>query len=507
MTLSWFSRHKRALLTFGGMAFVLFVFLAMAWERRWISDDGLIYVRTVRQILDGHGPTFNIAERAEANTSALWPWFVAAITAIVRADACHVAVFGGIACTVVGVALAMLTTRRWHVMRGTKAVLVPGSIVLVLGMYPYWDYASSGLENGFCILWVACAWFALVRMRGTPSTRAQYLAAFALGLGPLSRPDLALVSGVFLVAGWLLLRPTRRRTIALLATAIAFPVAFEIFRAGYYGTLVPLPALAKSATHAEWERGFLYLLDVVRPYWLIIPIPALAAIGVYALRRVPASRADRIVAVTPIIAAVLVSIYILRVGGDFMHGRMWLTPLFLAALPATMLPFDRATAVPIGVVWLWAAVIGPVRNDHKNNGVAWFTNDERLGYATWTGEWNPIDDAPFIHALRGTQYTVADAVKYGRHLMVTEGGSTYPLAADVREPIVYVAGRLGTGGVVTPLDGFVADTLGLSNPLGARITQTHPDGGPGHQKSIPMEWLIADFSDPREMKPTASRFG
>ena len=50
-------------------------FAVLAWQRRWISDDGLIFVRTVRQVLDGNGPVFNVFERAESGTSTLWTYF------------------------------------------------------------------------------------------------------------------------------------------------------------------------------------------------------------------------------------------------------------------------------------------------------------------------------------------------------------------------------------------------------------------------------------------------
>lgn len=43
-----------------------------AWQRRWIADDGLIVLRTVRNLLAGNGPVFNAGERVESNTSTLW---------------------------------------------------------------------------------------------------------------------------------------------------------------------------------------------------------------------------------------------------------------------------------------------------------------------------------------------------------------------------------------------------------------------------------------------------
>ena len=43
-----------------------------SWQRRWIADDGLIVLRTVRNLLAGTGPVFNQGERVEANTSTAW---------------------------------------------------------------------------------------------------------------------------------------------------------------------------------------------------------------------------------------------------------------------------------------------------------------------------------------------------------------------------------------------------------------------------------------------------
>ncbi len=44
----------------------------LGWQQRWIADDGLIVLRTVRHLLAGNGPVFNAGERLEVNTSAAW---------------------------------------------------------------------------------------------------------------------------------------------------------------------------------------------------------------------------------------------------------------------------------------------------------------------------------------------------------------------------------------------------------------------------------------------------
>ena len=49
---------------------------------------------------------------------------------------------------------------------------------------------------------------------------------------------------------------------------IALPVAYQVFRMGFYGSLVPGTAVAKEGGSANLSRGWDYLLDFAEPYWL-----------------------------------------------------------------------------------------------------------------------------------------------------------------------------------------------------------------------------------------------
>ena len=53
-------------------ALVVLVFLAVLVRTAWISDDGLISLRTVMNVTHGHGLTFNIGERVQTFTHPLW---------------------------------------------------------------------------------------------------------------------------------------------------------------------------------------------------------------------------------------------------------------------------------------------------------------------------------------------------------------------------------------------------------------------------------------------------
>jgi arabinofuranosyltransferase len=481
-----------ALTTFG-IAVVVVTFAVLAYRRRWISDDGLIVVRTVRNILAGNGPVFNGFERAEANTSTLWTWILALVTGVGRQAPNLTAVVTGGVFSVSGLALAIDATRRWWRLRGETGVLAPATAWVVIATVPFWDFATTGLETGLMFLWIALCWRLLVTLQ--PGFRGELRAIIVFGLGPLIRPDFALIAVVFAVAGWLLVRPSRRRTLALIGAGVALPLAYEIFRAGYYGTLVPLPALAKSASAAKWGRGFEYVIDYVVPYSFWLPLVAIIPLVALAIRTRAFERRDLIVILAPIASGLLLALYVVRVGGDFMHGRLLLAPTFLLLLPALVWPVRKLTAASLALLAGWGIVTGYTRGQQPN---AWqpYVMDERNGYAHWTRSRHPIDPALFIAADGVASVMAADAIATGRRSLVSEGGVETPLAPHWQVPLVFAAGRLGTGGLIAPIDGIVVDSLGLANPLGARITPTNAGGFVGHEKSLPFSWIRAEYSDP-----------
>src|ERR1700694_1065036 len=98
-----------------------------AWQRRWIADDGLIVLRTVRNLLAGNGPVFNQGERVEANTSTLWTYLLYLggwIGGPVRLEV--VALLLALVLSVLGVALAMLGAGRLYApsLQGRRALLL-----------------------------------------------------------------------------------------------------------------------------------------------------------------------------------------------------------------------------------------------------------------------------------------------------------------------------------------------------------------------------------------------
>ena len=350
------------------------------WQRRWMSDDGLIVLRTVRNLLAGNGPVFNAGERVEANTSTLWQYLIYVGALLTPARLEIIALWLALGFTVAAMVAASLGSAKLYRVKGSalrsRLLFVPLGGLVYLALPPARDFATSGLEWGLSIFWVAVLWWVLVTWVRNDSPGVLGFAALWCGLSWLVRPELALygaIAGLVLLLG----AGSWRRRGLIMAAALPLPAGYQLFRMAYYGLLVPQTAVAKSASDAEWSTGWAYVTDLFEPYSLLFGVVAAAVAGVLvavwfgADPRLLASRASgagvsvaaadgedsgvmtsrglRVrrpvtVVVVMLLCGVLHGLYVVRVGGDFMHGRMLLIPLFALLCPLMVVP-----------VWLLAA--------------------------------------------------------------------------------------------------------------------------------------------------------
>ncbi|WP_409237372.1 hypothetical protein [Streptomyces sp. PA5.6] len=498
----------RALVRLGACLLPALVIGFAGFQRRWMSDDGHIYVRTVRQVLAGNGPVFNAGERAESSTGTLWQWLLVA-GGSTGADVATVAMYGGLLFTVAGFALAGVGAMRVRLRLGVmrlrgaggggrgRGLFVPCGALVLLALPPVWDFATSGLETGLATCWIAGAWLALVARPHSLVTCA------VLGLGPLVRPDLALVSVVFLAAQWVTVRPSWRGTLAGAGVAGALPVAYEIFRMGYYGHLMPLPGVTKEASRSLWGRGFDYLWDFTGPYALWVPVATIGVAMLYAGRSVvrqvrgPATLRDaaplvaRTLApvVAPVLAGALCWLYVIKVGGDFMHGRMFLPGLLLMLLPIFLVPLTRAWGVAAVVVGVWAvACAGALRVPYEGRIDASGIADERGVYVRQNAAPHPLHhDFAGQPGNRAYAALVREAARSGDPALLL---AQTPVAGGA-PGVTGVYNTLGFSGSVVPLSGAALDPIGLAYPLAAH-SEGFVNGRVGHDKRLPDEWIVAE---------------
>lgn len=523
-----------------------------AWQRRWIADDGLIVLRTVRNLLAGNGPVFNAGERVEANTSTAWTYLMYLggwVGGPVRLE--YVALALALALSVAGVALAMLGAARLYApsLVGRRALLLPAGAVVYIAVPPARDFATSGLENGLALTYIGVLWWMMVcwsqRLRtagpgqGAPDGPVFLAAVSAVaGFSVLVRPELALLGGLALIL-LLLASPGWRRKLLVVVAGGLLPVGYQIFRMGYYGMLVPSPAVAKDASGAKWAQGALYLSNFANPYLLWIPAVLLLGLGAVLLvvrsrpwwvrHRAPAGssrltrtlQAPLVVVGLFVFAGLVQAVYWIRQGGDFMHGRVLLIPLFCMLVPLAVIPVVVPDGTKISreagyllagattVLWmsllgwsLWAANSPGLGRDGT-----WVTHsgivDERRFYSQATGHAHPLTAADYLNYPRMRAVLVAIANTPDGALLLPSGNydqwDVVPAipppdaerTPDYIGPHTVFFTNMGMLGMNVGLDIRIIDQIGLINPI-AMHTQRIEDGRIGHDKDLFPDWAVAE---------------
>jgi arabinofuranosyltransferase len=496
--------------------------VALGYRQRWISEDAYISLRVVEQILAGNGPVFNMGERVEAHTNPLWVAILTFFGAL-RIDTVMAALFLGIVLSAGGMLAAIaaassLERRRLSQFGSAPSVLlIPIGAVVFIAVPVVSDFITSGLETGLAFGWLGLSFWILTRSaigaRDIPGWN-WYAGAFVLGLGPLVRPDFAIYSAGFLLAllvfrHWS--RDSRLGALDVLLIGVAagvLPVAYQIFRMGYYAALVPNTALAKEASMSNWEQGEIYFRDFADPYKLWIP--GAIVLTWMLVRLIDGVRQrqwpEMILLIVPVLTGILHAIYVIRVGGDFMHGRMLLPALFAITLPFAVTGIPLAVRPLAGLavlivipllIWSYFAAFSyeTVLGDELDEETGLV--DERAYYVEKAENTNPVTTEDYLSG----GYRGAERGQKA-HEMAGSGPPTilisdneFPASTRLPDGIRAVIPDVNIGilGYIAGTQVHVVDRLGLAEPIGSRLELEERDR-PGHEKMLSMAWVAARFT-------------
>ncbi len=453
-----------------------------AWDHRWTQDDGFINFHVVQQVMAGHGPVFNAGQRVEAFTSPAWLFMLTVGHVLLPLRLEWTAVTLGIACTVAGLSFAIAGAAMLVRDRRPGELLVPAGAVVLLALMPVWYLATSGLEMGLVFGWEGVCLWVLARWARDDGS-VPWWGAATLGLGWLIRPELVLFTVVFaaIVLGAGRGRDGWRDRVRFLVALAALPVAYEVFRMGYYAALLPNTAVAKEAGSAQWGSGWRYLSSSLGPYWLWIPALILGAAAytptVRGLRRNGERRALLVIGAF-LLGAVLVGVYIVRVGGDYLHARLLLPSIFALVAPVAVVPLRRRTAWALLVIpWAFWCGIAVRPTDVKGEFSAFGTNVQHAVTLDSIG-WQAGGPSRGWFTGKGLFYGLGPPLPYR-------------LAPGVPDPEVASWG-VGVASYSLGANVHIIDMLGLSDPFTARLQLVHP-GLSGHEKPLPAPWLVARF--------------
>lgn len=461
------------------------VVVALAWSRRWMSDDGFINLRVADQVVHGNGLVFNAGERVEVATSPLWIAVLAAASAILRfADPALLAVLIGALLGGVGIACGSLASLR--LLRATdvgEGWNIPLLAVTFVVVTPFLDFSTSGLEGALTWAWLGIAYLLVVLDGVKGQSRA--ITWFTLGLAPLVRPDVALIAVPLAVAAARFAQLRAGAVVRRALLALWVPLAYQVFRMAYFGLLVTNTALAKEGAALVPARGLSYAVDFLSNGRAAIPLLAGLLAATQLSRQIDGAPRLRLLAIAPIVGAALDATYVVAVGGDYMRGRLLLPALFAALLPVAMIPVRRWSVLVLGVVFAGAAV--PL---HFSS--SWVFLDERTFTIAYTGSTHPVSVGDWASTIR-VRVGLEAALARQQHrptafLPDGDGTRAVPLEGD---EVVVVANVIGVVGIAATRDVAIVDTLGLGDIVGSRIEGAHVGNKAGHEKSLPAAWVLA----------------
>jgi arabinofuranosyltransferase len=303
----------------GRKAFLVVAMLAtavMLLGTAWICDDAFITLRVIDNFVDGFGLRYNVIERVQVFTHPLWFWFLTPFYALTR----EAMVTTMLVSVVVSLgAMWLIATRiAKNIEYGCLIVLV----ALASRSISY--FSTSGLETPLTFFLLALLVWQLYRSDEAGQPGKAWVAAGIAGLLLLNRLDLAVLLGP--VLAYLLFR-TRGGDRVKVAVAAVFPaLAWMVFSIIYYGALFPNTAYAKLGTGFNTVTLILRWLVYAKDFVLTDPLLALIIVKVVFDTLRSRDWLTRLLGV----GIVLYVAYTIVIGGDFMSGRFFTPPGFLA---------------------------------------------------------------------------------------------------------------------------------------------------------------------------------
>jgi arabinofuranosyltransferase len=368
-TTSRHQRHAWALFTA-----VIAIFAWLVIRDAWLCDDAFITFRVVDNFHNGFGLRWNVVDRVQVFTHPLWCLLLVALGWIVG-NLPLAAIWFSILMSVAAYLLIVPRPGRENWDLVLLALLIPASKAVV-------EFGTSGLEGPLAYLL-----FVLLILAGgglQPDWRRndRWVPLLAAAL-VLTRPDFILIVAPLCIA-WVA-RKGFRRAARSIGVGTAVVAIWEIFSFVYYGSLVTNTALAKLYTGLPFFDGVLQGLRYVTDFLLRDPA---GVVGLVTCVLLLMFRRNDLQARAVCAGILFYLLYVVAIGGDFMSGRFFAVPVFLAVAEAVRTngkntrpladSFPGASAAAVILVMIhFFGFNGFVAANISRNGIA----DERQVYA------------------------------------------------------------------------------------------------------------------------------
>jgi len=294
----------------------------------WLSDDSLISLTQIVNFHNGDGLVYNFNERVQAFTHPTWFFLLSLITYITN-DYYNTIIFVSITASILAIVVII-----YYAYKHNNILASTIGLSMLLFSKAFIDYTSSGLENPLSYLLFALLLYVLLTKKDLDKSNASILSIYMLMVFLfLNRMDYALI--LFPVA-IVMLYNYKMKNMKPLFIAGSILVVWFLFSLFYFGHFFPNTFYAKLeagyGANDFAQRGLQYFQVQYNEDPITLFIIAIGIIMGLLQKNIMSAFS---------IGLIFYLLYFFKSGGDFMQGRFFAVPAFIATFTIIIYFIER----------------------------------------------------------------------------------------------------------------------------------------------------------------------
>ena len=448
--------------------FSILIFLVFTWIvaiTAWLGDDIFISLRQVNNFIHGEGFTYNFNQRVQAFTHPAWMLVLTLFISITRElfyTTLALSIFFSLASVI------LFFIHDYSTTQNSRRISFYGCFVFLLLSFShaFTDYMTSGLENPLSYFFIGSIIILAYKAgKGKLHHKGHYILYILLSLAFLNRFDHALLLlpvALFIThskLGW-------KSGVKFALPGIFIILSWFTFSLIYFGSLFPNTFYAKLGSGYPiseiYARGFAYFEVTLSndPITLVLIVSGVMSgfLSKHSIYRALS------------LGIIFYCLYIIKSGGDFMIGRFFAVPAYVAVFNISAYLSDHRSKVFTNSLVIMLIIFtipsfnnAPIlsTNNYSNNKIFSGIADERGFYYEKYGLLSPKKQFPHINA----------------------PATTPPTQYEI------VCGGIGSLGLQRTKI-YLIDSCGLTDALIARLPAIqHPNWRIGHHyRKIPTDY-------------------
>lgn len=307
--------------------FFLLIALAVVILNAWMGDDAFFTWTTIDNFINGYGLRFNLDERVQAYTHPLW-MIVNIIPYLLIQD---IFISSTILSIIFSISAIYLISNKYK--KNTLILLF--IFVSLIYSKTFVQFTACGLENPLSFFLLALVSQTFFQIEKHNSVYLKFILLTSLLF--LTRMDAILI--LFPALVYLILKDRiDLNKIKLILIGFSPVYCWFLFSLLYYGFLFPNTKYAKLNTGLNLNyylsHGIKYLnnfiLNDTFSFFSLIHVIIIGttSFAIYLKRK----NSDHLKIFLLTLGVICYSLYVIRIGGDFMFGRFWSLPFFVSII-------------------------------------------------------------------------------------------------------------------------------------------------------------------------------